>query len=123
MFFDEESFFFHCTNGAFSEIIKAKKLHPHFFHLFPLPHKIISKPICTGSKITRCLALSLCHLNLSLCLSVCPQCFYKITQEEKTEHSNVGGGLWTSQMHSERPLIKIISTGDGWKKWRAAWQM
>lgn len=33
-------------------------------------------------------------------------------QGGKTDHSNVRG-LWTSQMHSERPLIKIISTGDG----------
>ncbi len=60
------SFFLHCTNRAFRKIITPKRLYPRFFHLFPLPHKIISKTICTWSKITCCLALSFCHLNLSL---------------------------------------------------------
>lgn len=41
-----------------------------FSILFPLPHKIIPKTICTESKITCCLALAFCHLNLSLCLSL-----------------------------------------------------
>lgn len=89
-----------------------------FSHLFPLPHKIIPETICTGSKITCCLALAFCHLNLSLCLSLSVlellwnHTGSKSMEGGKTEHSNVRG-LWTSQMHSVRPLIKIISTGDG----------
>lgn len=106
------------TNGAFSKIITPKKALSSifFFHLFPLTHKIISETICTGSKITCCLALSFFHPNLSLCLSSKLQQNHTGSehQEEKTEHSNLRG-LWTSQMHSERPLIKIISAGDGRK--------
>lgn len=44
----------------------------------------------------------------------------QVLVEKKTEHSNIRG-LWTTQMHSERPLIKIISTGDGRKKQGPAW--
>lgn len=99
--------------------LHRKKLYPPiFFHLFPCTYKIISKTICAESKITCCHTGSFFHPNLSLCWSS------KLQQNrtgskrrggKKTDHSNVRG-LWTSQMHSERPLIKIISTGDGQRR-------